>query len=354
MLFVDYTHLLNRKITGIERLSQDLFSQEILRDLDPVYVQGGSTLRMMVQQWLGIPLRLLRYRSASVLCPGFPPAISVSAIFSRRVWVYIFDLFLLTRKQDLNWKARLYMAPSLYVALKLCKKFLVLSETVAEELRPLCRSDATIVVYRAPARNVFRLDYQERRRPDEGRPIRLLSIGTVEPRKNYLAAADIRRSLQRQMGRPVELHIVGRFGWGGDYEALGKQEGVTLHGFLDDLEMRALVDSCDAYLYTTHAEGLGLPVLEVQHSGIPVISNDLPILRESLADSALFIDADASDAAAKTICNSFRKADFFPTMSRKSVENVHRWNEQAHGDRNRMLAELSSWHVPQDWHCIAD
>lgn len=347
MLLVDYTHLLNRKITGIERLSQDLFSPEILGDLDTTYVQGGSTLRMMVQQWLGIPFRLLRNRTTSVLFPGFPPAISVSALFGRRVWVYIFDLFLLTRKQDLNWKARLYMAPSLYVALKLCKKFLVLSETVGEELRPLCRRDATIVVYRAPARNVFRLDYQERRGLDEGRPIRLLSIGTVEPRKNYLAAADIRRSLQRQIGRPVELHIVGRPGWGGHYEALSKQEGVTLHGFLDDLEMRALVDSCDAYLYTTHAEGLGLPVLEVQHSGIPVISNDLPVLRESLNNSGLFIDADDTEQAAKTIYTAFEEEDFFPRMSRKSADNVRRWNDQANGDRERMLTTLRSWHTSQ-------
>jgi glycosyltransferase involved in cell wall biosynthesis len=211
----------------------------------------------------------------------------------------------------------------------------------------LCRRDATIVVYRAPARNVFGLEYQERQGLDEEKPIRLLSIGTVEPRKNYLAAADIRRSLQRQMGRPVELHIVGRPGWGSDYEVLGKQEGVTLHGFLDDLEMRALVDSCDAYLYTTHAEGLGLPVLEVQHSGIPVISNDLPILRESLANSGLFIDANDPEEAAKTICASFREADFFPTMSRKSADNVRRWNDQAHGDRDRMLAELRSSQVSQ-------
>lgn len=347
MLLVDYTHLLNRKITGIERLSQDLFSPEILADLDPVYVQGGSTLRMMLQQWLGIPLRLFRHRDAHVLCPGFPPAISVSVLFDERVWVYIFDLFLLTRKQDLNWKAKLYMAPSLYVALKLCKKFLVLSETVGEELRPLCRRDATIIVYRAPARNVFGLDYQERRGLHEGKPIRLLSIGTVEPRKNYLAAADIRRSLQRQMGRPVQLHIVGRPGWGGDYAALGKQEGVTLHGFLDDLEMRALVDSCDAYLYTTHAEGLGLPVLEVQHSGIPVISNDLPILRESLDNSGLFIDANNPERAAETIRAAFEEEDFFPKMSRKSAENVRRWNSQANGDRDRMLAELRSWRASQ-------
>lgn len=342
MLLVDYSHLKNRKMTGIERLSEELFSPDLLDGLNPVYVEGGSILRMIVQQWLGIPLWLLRHRSAMALFPGFPPAITVSTLFGRRIWIYIHDLFLLTRKQDLNWKAKFYMAPSLFVALKFCKKFFVLSEAVKQELQPLCRADAKIVVYRAPARNVFRLDYQERSRIHDGRAIRLLSIGTIEPRKNYLAAADIRRALQRQMGRPVELHIVGRAGWGGDYEALGRQEGVTLHGFLDDLDMRALVDSCDAYLFTTHAEGLGLPVLEVQHSGIPVISNDLPVLRESLADSALFIDANDPEAAAKTIRGSFAEVDFFPTMSRRSAQNVRRWNDHAHGDRARMLAELRS------------
>ncbi len=61
----------------------------------------------------------------------------------------------------------------------------------ARKLAAVCRSDAEIVVYRPKVRNVFDVDPTAASMRSRKTTLRLLSIGTVEPRKNYRYAARI-------------------------------------------------------------------------------------------------------------------------------------------------------------------
>src|SRR5262249_38313866 len=156
--------------------------------------------------------------SSMLLCPGFPPS-ALLRPFASRVLPYIHDLFLLSRPADLSRRARLYMAKPFKLAVRRYPHFLVNSIDTMKQLAAHCRPDAAITLYRPPVRNVFDLDVAARAERLPGQ-LRLVALGTVEPRKNFVAAAEITSAL-RQLGfANATLDIIGRRGWGGDWQTL--------------------------------------------------------------------------------------------------------------------------------------
>ncbi|PJA22551.1 hypothetical protein COX59_02605, partial [Candidatus Beckwithbacteria bacterium CG_4_10_14_0_2_um_filter_47_25] len=84
----------------------------------------------------------------------------------------------------------------------------------------------------------------------------ILSVGTIEPRKN------IRRLIQayQQLKLPnLELLIAGKFGWGEPDRPI---PGVKLLGFVPDEELATLYSQARVFVYPSLYEGFGLPVVE--------------------------------------------------------------------------------------------
>ena len=71
---------------------------------------------------------------------------------------YIHDDFLITRRAELNMRARLYMAGPFRLALRHYPRFLANSGDTKRKLAAHCRSDAEVTLYRPSVRNVFGLD----------------------------------------------------------------------------------------------------------------------------------------------------------------------------------------------------
>lgn len=323
---IDYSHV-GRTVTGIERIALEVFSPEALQRDDLIYVKADGLADLVRRQWMTLPRLALSPRTSVVICPGFPPSLALCGAAGAKVLPYIHDLVLLERVEELNARARLYMRPSFRHAVATLRRFVVNSQHTADELARVAHPQAAIDLLRPVVRNVFGLSP---RRPsaDEtaDRPFRLISIGTIEPRKNYLGAMRIRQALEARSGRRTELHIVGRVGWGSDHEALAKDPQVFLHGHLPSDAVRALLHRADLYLATSLEEGLGLPLLEVQHGGLAVAAADITVFREVLAGSGLHFDAQQPAAAAEIIAASISRSGWRAHMAAAALQNVQRWN----------------------------
>ena len=330
-VYLDLTHL-RRHVTGIERVSIEQFEKVAFDGAEIVPVRSRGVASMVLRQQILLPLLALLHPRALFVFPGFPPS-PLFSLIRERVFLYVHDTFLITRTADLSRKARLYMAPQFRFAVGRLKHFLVNSEKTRADLLTHAAHDAIITLYRPSVANHFALEPGPRSsRLDAPRPLRLVSLGTVEPRKNYGAALAIVDELAKKQDGGVELHIIGRTGWGDDAARISCHPAVTVHGYLESQDVKRVIENADLYLCTSHDEGLGLPLLEAQFAGLPVIAPDQPVFREVLGTSGTFIDSSAPDDAASTILSLISEPGWRAAYATTATTNVAAWNARTAQD----------------------
>lgn len=115
----------------------------------------------------------------------------------------------------------------------------------------------------------------------------ILSVGTIEPRKN--TAALIRayhRLVSSPAGRDAPLLVIcGGPGYrSGEVTALpaelGIMDRVIFTGYVDEAVLSALYGSAGALAHPALYEGFGLPVVEALRRGLPVAASDNSSIRE--------------------------------------------------------------------------
>jgi glycosyltransferase involved in cell wall biosynthesis len=141
----------------------------------------------------------------------------------------------------------------------------------------------------------------------------VISVGTLEPRKNYPRLISAYARLHRDTGLPHQLVIVGKPGWLYDdvYErvrAEGMAEHVRFLGFVPDCDLAALYTMADLMVFPSLYEGFGIPPLEAMACGTPVLSSNNSSLPESVGSAALTVNAEdtgaIADAMAQVLGNS--------------------------------------------------
>lgn len=341
-IFVDFTHVARRS-SGIERVTRKLFSGDALAPLSvrPIFSSGGSRSKLVLAQCLNLPAAARSNTKSIFIFPGYPPSLFFP-IGRVQTVLYVHDVFLLTRRRDLNSAARYYMAPQFSRALREGRIFYCNSEDTERKLRPLINSRATTLLFRPTIDNVFGLSVGSRAsRPMLPDVFRVVALGTVEPRKNFRAGTRICKALAGRLGRPVEYHVIGRNGWGAEWDAVAAQENTVLHGYLEEEAARTVIESADAVLCTSHEEGLGLPLLELQYGGLPVIAPDAPVFHEVLGNSGLFIETEDTECAASLIASTLA-GDWRERFSTLAIANLRRWNSEAISDRERVVTHLQN------------
>lgn len=135
-------------------------------------------------------------------------------------------------------------------------------------------------------------------------PVRpsLLCVGIIEPRKNQAFLVDVAEALWAD-GVDFDLHIVGRVNphFGAPIErrikaAAKRERRLHLHVAASDAVLRRLYSEARAVVFTTIAEGCGLPVIEALWRGVPCVCSDLPVLRE-LTDAGGCITARVNEVS---------------------------------------------------------
>ena len=147
-----------------------------------------------------------------------------------------------------------------------------------------------------------------------GKPY-LLSVSTIQPRKNYarlieafsrIANSELQITNSQFLIRDLQLVISGARGWMFDdvfqtVERLNLRERVIFPDFVSDDDLPALYAGATLFVYPSLYEGFGLPVAEALACGAPVVCSNASSLPEVAGDAALYFDPRDVDALANAM-----------------------------------------------------
>jgi glycosyltransferase involved in cell wall biosynthesis len=221
--------------------------------------------------------------------PRTPSVVTVHGVASR--WTQVAR----TDAQEKVWRARVG------AAIRNTDRLITVSNSSASDIAEVFGADPADIrtiphgidaeLYATPA------DLSPALAAYESRPFALF-LGNLEPRKNIV-------DLIRAFGHPsvratgLELVIIGRPAWNYD-EILKEIEAsswVTHLGFVDETDKVAMMQRCEAFLFPSHYEGFGFPVLEALAAGAPVICSERGSLAEVAGPSMRLSDLDAESMA---------------------------------------------------------
>ncbi|HEX3742274.1 MAG TPA: glycosyltransferase family 1 protein [Bryobacteraceae bacterium] len=117
----------------------------------------------------------------------------------------------------------------------------------------------------------------------------ILSVGTVEPRKNFGALVNAYRALPAFLQDEYELVVAGPLGWA-DAETTQRVRTVRYLGYVPERDIAGLTAAATVFAYPSLYEGFGFPVAQAMAAGVPVVTSNVSALPEIAGDAALLVD----------------------------------------------------------------
>ncbi len=155
----------------------------------------------------------------------------------------------------------------------------------------------------------------------------VLSVGTLEPRKNIPALIDAYSMLPTDLQQRFPLVLVGMRGWlTSGLEARMKplvERGVIKPlGYVADEMMPLIYSGAAAFVFPSLYEGFGLPPLEAMACGAPVISSSSSSLPEVVGDAGVLVDPSNVDALAESLRRVLEDRAFAEVLAQQGVRRA--------------------------------
>ena len=153
----------------------------------------------------------------------------------------------------------------------------------------------------------------------------ILSVGNIEPRKNYGKLIEAYTKLPRKITNKYPLVIVGAGGWNNkdvkDQIQKAKENGYRIINpkqFVLDEDMPALYSGAQFFVFTPIYEGFGMPPLESFACGTPVLASGVTSVPEAAGDAAVYVDP-------YSVNDILRKLEY---MIDETEKDRNQWNEK--------------------------
>lgn len=201
------------------------------------------------------------------------------AVRPRRCVLTVLDLVSLRRLT--GWRRRILFVIWYRLPVRRARAVTTISAAVRNELMgylPAAAHKTTVIG--CPVSEHFVPASAIRLNPSE---FRVLQVGTG-PNKNLERVAV---ALERL---PVHFHVIGRITT--EQRHLMDHLGLSYShdSDLSDAEMRAAYQGSDLLVFASTYEGFGLPILEAQACGLPVLTSAFPPMCDIAGDAAILVD----------------------------------------------------------------
>lgn len=183
--------------------------------------------------------------------------------------------------------------------------------------------------------------------------------GTLHPRKNVERLIRAYARLVESQGVNWPLVLAGGAGWQAERfrdlaQALGVAAGVRFPGYVADEDLAPLMAGARFLAFPSLFEGFGLPVLEAQGLGVPVMTSTYSSLPEVAGDAALYVDPTDVDALAAAMLQLSQDEALRARLIEAGFANVQRFSwEKAAVQTYAVLAQAAGVAVDPAGHASA-
>lgn len=171
----------------------------------------------------------------------------------------------------------------------------------------------------------------------------VLFVGNANPRKNLARMIQAFDLAKKSSGLPHHLVIAGEQGWKFDpiqvLRSVKHRDAVHFVGFVPDQDMPALYSAAELFSFPTLYEGFGIPVLEAQLCGTPVLTSCSSSLPEVGGDGALYVDPESEDDICRGMLRILQNSELAAQLVEKGFANAHRFSWEDSAKRLHQIIE---------------
>ena len=162
-------------------------------------------------------------------------------------------------------------------------------------------------------------------------PYILAASSSPTPNKNFEATIGAFMNVLKQNSN-IKLYVFGDCkshkvsGCTMDVTPYKNHPKIKFLGRVDDDMLVKIYSNAKVFIYPSRYEGFGIPPLEAQACGCPVVSSLLSSLPEVLGDSALLCDPNNHEALASALLSILSDDKLRNGLINKGYSNVHRFS----------------------------
>lgn len=158
-----------------------------------------------------------------------------------------------------------------------------------------------------------------------------LFIGTLEPRKNISNMIKAYSLLPEKIRRQYPFYLVGKKGWyyQGFFDLtkeLGLEKQVQFLGYLPNQEVVKMMNKATVFLFPSLYEGFGMPILEAQNCGTPVITSGRSSMKEIAGDSALLVNPENPKDIARQMRKLVGDSRLRQKLNKAGIKNAKKYS----------------------------
>ncbi len=289
---------------------------------DFFWTQGGLSLEMVMH-----PPDVL-----------FVPSHTIPLIHPRRTVTTIHDIGFHESPEYRSVKERNYLEWSTRYAVKHCTTIITISKFTKQELIRVYGADASHVEVVSLGIDA---DYGIQSGGEEEIQTALKKYGITQPYLLFVGRIDSRKNLERlvrafevvkkETSFSGELVLAGPLGY--DCESILKNisQSACVHsirtlGWISESDKKALLHGSEMFVFPSLYEGFGLPVIEAQSCGVPVMCSNTTSLPEIAGDGALFCDPQSHEDIAEKMIRLLTDKALRYELGKRGIENAQRYS----------------------------
>jgi len=158
----------------------------------------------------------------------------------------------------------------------------------------------------------------------------ILFVGAIEQRKNISGLLKI-SDILKSKGINISFVLVGSAGFGFKQlqkEITARKERITYLNYVDEGDIPYIYNLTSIFIFPSHYEGFGLPVLEAMKCGTPVLTSDNSSLPEVVGEGGLLCNADDVDSFVENIKLLLWNKEFYNSMGNKARKQAEKFTPE--------------------------